>query len=298
MMKKVCSCLCMWILLISSSFALTPKEQKGVITIASDALEYESPTWFTPFSLEEAPDDLEYWTSILPYKEDRNDDLYIVLPTLWLITPVVFVPEWSADYNNMTTGKEIDINKYLPEWVMHYPATWLPGDVGNPVIFWHSNYYKAKEGKYKSIFADIMNLDVSPRDEMRVYILQDDEYELRKFTIDESYETTPDDVWILKPKWGKELTVFACTEWLKGRWILRGKMIENNEILVPYSMKYRMHDIVGDLKSHGNKQKIIIEWMKKIKEVRKQVPTSWLTYDDKMKKYVINWMERELVKLY
>ena len=297
-MKKIVSVILSVMLVSGSSFALTPKAEKWVITIESDALEWQSPTWFEPVALENASEDIEYWTSILPYKEDRNDDMYIVLPTLWLITPVVFVPEGSEDYKNMTTWKEIDINKYLPEWVMHYPGTWMPWEVANPVIFGHSNYFAKEEGKYKSIFADLMNLDVSPRDEMWVFTKEDDEYELRKFTIEESYETTPDDVWILKPKGGKELTVFACTEWLKWRWILRGKMIENNEVLVPYLYKYRMSDILSDLADSPKRQSIIIEWMKKIKDAREDIPTSWLTYDDKMKKYVINWIERELVKLY
>jgi len=286
------------VLLFGSTFALTPKEEKWVITIESDALEWESPTWFEPVALEDASEDIEYWTSILPYVEDRNDDMYIVLPTLGLITPVVFVPEWSTDYKNMTSWKEIDINKYLPEGVMHYPWTWIPGEVANPVIFGHSNYFAAEEGKYKSIFADIMMLDVSPRDEMWVFVKEDDEYDLRKFSIEESYETTPDDVWILKPKGWKELTVFACTEWLAGRRILRWRLIEDNEVLVPYVYKYRMHDILTDLESSVERQQIIIEWIKKIKEVREGMPSSWLSYDDKLKKYVINRIERELVKLY
>ncbi len=297
-MKKVISISLIWMLLFWTSFWLTPKADKWVVTISSDALEWQSPTWFTPFPLEKAPEDIEYWTWILPYKEDRNDDMYIVLPTLWLITPVVFVPEWSKDFKDMTSWREIDINDYLPEWVMHYPGTWIPWEVANPVIFGHSNFFKDREGKYKSIFADLMNLDAISRDEMRVYVKVDWEYELRKFTIDESYETTPDDVWILKPKWWKELTVFACTEWLKWRWILRWKLVENNELLVPYKMKYRMSDILDSLENSPSRQKIIIEWVKKIKDVRESMPTSWLTYDDKMKKYVVNWIERELVKLY
>ncbi len=296
-MKKIVCSLSI-LLLLSSSFALTPKEEKWVITITWDALEYQSPTWFTPFALEDAPEDIEYWTSILPYQEDRNDDMYIVLPTLGLITPVVFVPEWSTDYKNMIGWKEIDINKYLPEWVMHYPSTWIPGDVANPVIFGHSNFFKAREGKYKSIFADLMNLDASPRDEMRVYVKEDGEYDLRKFTIEESYETTPEDVWILTPKWGKELTVFACTNWLKGRRILRWKYIEKNEILVPYEMKYKMHSIVKELSQDPQRQNIIIEWMRKIEQVRSWYPTWDLTYEDKMKKYVVNYIERELVQVY
>ncbi|USN54686.1 MAG: hypothetical protein H6765_09420 [Candidatus Peribacteria bacterium] len=46
------------------------------------SLVYESPDWFTAFPLEEAPEDLDYWLSILPYEEDKAEDIYVVLPTL------------------------------------------------------------------------------------------------------------------------------------------------------------------------------------------------------------------------
>ncbi len=282
-------------------FALTPKEEKWVITIESPALSYTSPERFTPFPLEEAPEDVEYWTSIIPYTEDRNEDMYVVLPTLWLITPVVFVPEWSQDNKDMTSWKEIDINKYLVEWVMHYASSGMPWDIWNPVIFWHSNYFADKPGKYKSIFADIMAMDVGPTDEMWVFAKNDSgEYDLKKFTISESYETHPTDVEILRPKWGKELTVFWCTNWLKWRWILRGREIESNEILVPYLMKYDMHDITASLKGKpdARKKKIVVEWVKAIENIRKTIPKEWLWYEGKLKKYVLNYIERELVKIY
>lgn len=303
-MKKIA----LWIvsiLLVQSFFthvfALTPKEEKWVITIESPALSYTSPDWFTPFSLEEAPEDIDYWTSIIPYEEDRNEDMYVVMPTLGLITPVVFVPEWSQDNKDMTSWKEIDINKYLVEWVMHYASSGMPWDEWNPVIFWHSNYFADKEGKYKSIFADIMALDVGPTDEMWVFTKTDgSEYDLKKFNISESYETDPSDVEILRPKWWKELTVFGCTNWLKWRWILRWREIESNEILVPYTMKYEMYDIIEWLKNKpdARKKKIVVEWVKAIEEIRKTIPKDWLDYEWKLKKYVLNYIERELVKVY
>lgn len=78
---------------VQSVVALTPKDQKGVITLKAPGIEYLSPTRFTPLSLEDAPEEIEYRLSILPYEEDRQEEMYIVLPTLGLVSPVVFVPE-------------------------------------------------------------------------------------------------------------------------------------------------------------------------------------------------------------
>lgn len=302
MIHKITSLFLIWALLLQSSttFGLTPKDQKWVITLKSPSLSWQSPTWFTPFALEDAPDDIDYRLSILPHSDDKDEFMYIVLPTLGIITPIVFVPEWSSDHTAMTSGKEIDINKYLVEWVMHFAGSGIPWDVWNPVIFGHSNYFADKPGKdsYKSIFADIMNLDVGATDEMWIYTKwPDGEYVLKKFTIEESYETVPTDVGILRPKWGKELTVFACTNGLAGRWILRWKLIEDNAILVPYTTKYRIYDIIEDLKENPNKANIIIQWMKEIERVRANTP-KWWDYKIKLKKYVINYIERELVLQY
>jgi hypothetical protein len=131
-------------ILLTSSLteALTPKEEKGVKVLKAPTLEYESPDWFTPFPLEEAPEEIDYWLDILPYQEDRAEEMYIVMPTLGLISPVVMVPEDTQDFTDMINGREIEINNYLVEGVMHYPNSGLPGEEGNPVIFGHSNYFK------------------------------------------------------------------------------------------------------------------------------------------------------------
>ena len=281
-----------------SAFWLTPKAQKWVVTIESSAIEWESPEWFTPFSLADAPDTLDYWKSILPYEQDKNEEWYIVIPTLWLISPVIFIPEGSEDYTRMTTWREIDINKYLPRWVMHYPATWLPGAIANPVIYWHSNYFAKNEGNYKSIFADLMNLDVWVTDELRFFHDTQMKEELIKYKITHSYETVPSDVWILKPSWGKEITVFAATEGLKWRWIIKWKMVEENDILVPYPVKQAVRSITQSLQEDQEKQKTIIRYMKKIKELRDTLPKSWLSRYEQMVKYVLNYIEREVIKLY
>jgi len=103
-------------LFVSSTFALTPKEEKWVITLKSPWLTWEAPEWVTPFPLDEAPQDVDYWTSIIPFEEDKDSDVYIVMPTIWVVAPIVFVPEWTKDYLDMVSWKQIDINKYLDRW--------------------------------------------------------------------------------------------------------------------------------------------------------------------------------------
>lgn len=282
-----------------SVYALTPKEQKGVKVLKAPGLEHESPTWLTPFSLEEAPEDIAYRTSILPYPEDRAERMYIVLPTLGIVAPVVFVPEWTTDYTMMSQWKEIDINKYLVEGVMHYPSTSMPWEEWNAVIFGHSNFFTAQPGKYKTIFADSMNLDVSPRDEIRIYTQQPDQtYDLQKFSVDESYETVPTDVEVLRPKWGKEITVFACTNGLEWRRILRGTLIENDEILIPYAMKFRVEDALARLKiaTEGKKQDVRSLMLMEIEEINAGMTTA-VSYDDKFKQYILKYLEKKLLSV-
>lgn len=292
----VCSLYLFW-----AAMALTPKENKWVKTLKSITIEYLSPKWFTPLNLDQAPEDIEYWKNIIPNSEDRNGDMYIVMPTLWLISPVISIPQNSQDYKNMVSGKEIDINKYLVDWVMFYPKTWKIGEAGNPVIFGHSNFYKTGKWKYKTIFADIMNLDVWYKDEIWVFVknTQDKSYDLYKYAITESYETNPENVSILKPKGWKEITVFACTDGLNGRWILRGKLIEKWEMLVRASMRERMNTIIAKLskKSPSSKKEIITLIVEKIQAMKKSLPEK-KNYAMKYRLYLLDYIEKRLIDLY
>ena len=283
------------------SFALTPKEEKGVITLKAPSLVYETPDWARAFPLDEAPDDVDYRKSILPYEEDRDAYMYIVLPTLGVVSPVVHVPKGTKDFNDMIVGKQIEINNYLDRGVMHYPRTGVPGEVGNPVIFWHSNFFKNGVGDYKTIFADIMNLDVSPRDEMWVFVKEESgDYDLRKFEIVKSYETDPSDVGVMVPEEGKEMTVFACTNGLAGRWILKGKYIELDEMLVTYPLKWELWDrlTLVEQQEATTKQDTIATVLAKIETIREQMPTRNLDYHDKYKKYLLNYMEKKILEAY
>lgn len=166
------------------------------------------------------------------------------MPTLGLISPVIIVPEGSPDYMAMARGGEIDINRYLIDGVMHYPESAMPDEEGNIVIFGHSNFFKSGLGRYKTIFADIMNLDVGV-DEIWLYQLTAEQtYERFVYAIEKSYETVPTDVGILEPKGGKELTVFACTNGLAGRWILRARQLPDDEKNISYEIKQRIDGLL------------------------------------------------------
>lgn len=220
--------------------------------------------------------------------------MYIVLPTLGVIAPVVDVPKSTDDFEDMMAGGEIDINKYLNDGVMFYPGTAPVGEVGNPVIFGHSNFFRAGQWNFKTIFADIMNLDVGVEDEMRVYWKQgNSDYEMFRYEITQSYETTPEDVGILQPQWGKELTVFACTNWLAGRRILRGKLIEEDEVLITFDTRIRVRKLVERMNSLDADQQAIIaqKFGEALVTVSDTLPETLETYEDKYLMYVLRWMK-------
>lgn len=288
--------ICIWPI-----FALTPKEQKWVKVLKWASLAYEQPDRATPFSLDQAPDTITYRKSILPYQEDQDADMYIVLPTLGIVAPIIILSEDSWDYQQMFAWNQININKYLIRWVLLHAGTWIPGEVWNPVIFGHSNFYKNKLGDYKTIFADIMNLDVGHHDEIWIFVKQKNgTYDLRKFSIQASYETVPEDIGVMKPQGGKEITVYACTNWLAWRWILKGKYREKNETLVPYPMIWEMDDMIEKLEEldEARRKDIIKIVLNKIESVRKHIVSWNLTYHDKFKKYLLNWIERKLIEVY
>lgn len=280
----------------TSVFALTPKEQKGVKTLKWPTIEYLSPSWFTPFSLDTAPESVNYWLGLLP-EQDRSRELYIVMPTLWLVAPVIQVPAGSADYATMQGGGEIDINSYLLDGVMHYPGTPLPDQEGNIVIFGHSNFYAAKPGRYKTIFADIMNLDAIPEDEIWLFMKQEQgSYELYKYRIKKSYDTVPTDIWILEPQWGKELTVFACTNGLAGRWILRAQQLPDEELLIPGKTKVRLRWLMKRFEQlTPTAQQAIRSRMNEAIETTQADSASIVsTMTGKMRKYQLRWIASQV----
>jgi len=216
----------LWWVLVSDSFAITDvyvrEQQIGVdLFLELDSLEYTPPTRFVPHTLSSAPESASYWINdVLPFAQDRNEDIYLVIPQLWLVTPIVSIPKWSSDFNNMVSGWEIWINKYLKWWIIEYVNSVSPWHWGKRIDFWHSNYFKTDDGRYKSIFANLMSLD--PNDQAWYFVKNNSGwYDLHKYVVTSSYHTYPNNVWILKRdgEWADAL-IFWCTHGLDWRRII------------------------------------------------------------------------------
>ena len=173
-------------------------------------------------------DDLSYRLDILPYEQDKDADVFVVVPKLWIITPIVDIPGWSDDFETLIDGREIDINPYLKDGAVHYPNSAIPWQVGNFIAAGHSSYYN-DDGRYHTIFTSLPLTDIW--DEVRVYsrAFTGEPYRLFKYRVSASYNTDPSDVEVLLPWQWANLTLFTCTPvgWLEGRWIIKATLIDN-----------------------------------------------------------------------
>jgi len=170
--------------------------------------------------------DINYWKQVLP-KEDKNRDEYVVIPSNGLVIPVNKVPENTADFTQMVSGQEIHVNDYLKSWAMEYPRSWKLGKPWNKVIFGHSSYWKNDDGRYKTHFGKIIELDSG--EEVWVYKKDENgEFKRYRYKVTNSYNTKPTDVWVLKPTKKSTLTMFTCTPiWgIAGRWIIKADYID------------------------------------------------------------------------
>lgn len=166
------------------------------------------------------------------------------------------------------------------------------------MIFGHSNFLKYGPGDYKTIFADLMNLDGGPYDEIRVYQKKyDGSYELFKYAIEQSYETHPQDVDILFPGSGEELTVFACTNGIQGRWIVKARRIPPDELFVPYELKFRLYEALQQLAAKDPVQQQNIRDEVLIALERKKVTSGLQKSSDMLSRriYLLNYLEKKLL---
>jgi sortase (surface protein transpeptidase) len=83
-----------------------------------------------------------------------------VIPSAGIIAPIREMPE-GTDRKKIITGKEIQVNPYLREGVLHYPNSALPGELGNMIVSGHSSYWKSdKQGRYRTVFGNLPTVDV------------------------------------------------------------------------------------------------------------------------------------------
>ena len=79
----------------------TPLSQRVEI-LENPLLSLAPPTWATP-DTSMTNTDITYWKDIvLPYAEDRNEEEYIVIPSIGVIVPLNYVPQGSSDYRDIT----------------------------------------------------------------------------------------------------------------------------------------------------------------------------------------------------
>lgn len=199
---------------------------KRVSEIKDNRVETEAPEMTASYV-----DDINMWKSKLP-EEDRDRSEYIVIPSNWLVIPVSYVPEDSQDYQELINWREIDVNKYLKLWAMTYPWTsdsnyW---EAWNKVLFWHSSYWKYDNGRYKTQFQKIIELDSG--EEIWIYkVDQNWNYNRFVYKVEKSYETTPSDVSVLNPWVWSNLTLITCTPigWVENRWIVKAKFVNEDK---------------------------------------------------------------------
>lgn len=178
---------------------------------------------------EEYNDDIDFWKQWV-IEEDRNRNLYIVVPTKGMVIPINKPTKDSDYYNSMKSGEEIDINEYLKDWASIYAWTETDtfGSIWNPLVYGHSSYFANKEWNYKTHFQTIINL---PKwEEIWVFEKnqQNNEFKRYRYTINESYETEKDDFSILEEKEGRNMTLITCTPiwWTTKRWVLKTTYVD------------------------------------------------------------------------
>ena len=129
----------------------------------------------------------------------------IIIPKLGINVPLI-TPSYKSLLNEDWTQVEEDIQDALTMGVVHYPGTARPGQAGNFFVTGHSSYYPWTEGKYKTVFARLHNLE--PGDEYYVYYGGDQ----HRYIIRSKNEVKPTDVTVLDQPTTKRMgTLMTCT---------------------------------------------------------------------------------------
>lgn len=159
---------------------------------------------------------LEATFDVAPY-ENR-----IIIPRLGKNIPLIDVDhDASARYDEM---HQVFMNE-LQKWVVRYPGTARPGEVGNTFIFGHSSNYPWIQSEYNDVFALLDTLEKG--DEIIVY------YNQKKFTYKVTDRATvkPGDTKVLSARdpTKKEISLMTC--WPVGttleRYIIFGELVDN-----------------------------------------------------------------------
>lgn len=129
----------------------------------------------------------------------------VIIPKLGLNIPLV-TPSYSSLLREDWEGVEEDIQAALQHGVVHYPGTARPGQAGNFFVTGHSSYYPWADGKYKTVFARMHEMNIG--DEYWVYYGGDK----HRYVIMSKKEVKPSDVTVLDQPINKRIsTLMTCT---------------------------------------------------------------------------------------
>jgi hypothetical protein len=253
MWKKIVFMITLSFLLFNAWYAITDPIEKFPdidLYLETPGLVRETPSRFYPQYLNSASRDIAFWKKVLPYEEDRYADMYMVIPQLWLVTPIQQIPRDSGDWSNMIDWREIGINKYLQWGIIEYAWSTAPWYLWKRIDFWHSNYFTKDAWRYKTIFANLMWLD--PGDEVWYFVRNGDDYDLFVYEVTASYPTSPKNTSALHYDWQwADALIFGCYHGLDWRWMVEATYIGDplwntvkNNVDLPLYRKQRIDSAI------------------------------------------------------
>lgn len=110
------------------------------------------------------------------------------------------------------------------------------------MVFAHSSYWNDDDGRYKTHFQKIIELDTG--EQIWVYVKDETGvYQRYIYVTQESYNAPANDTDVLKPGVGKNLTLFTCTPigGVEGRWVVKAKYLD--EAIVEIQSKLMFEDV-------------------------------------------------------
>ncbi len=224
-MKKFIIILCISFLTYSlqATFAYDYSNKNEWKVVESNKVDTSIPSWFKPMQT----DNLNEWLDILPdnLQKYRWEDQFMVIPAMWLVTPIVELETSNPDYKLATKWWDFDYNKYLVSGPTIYPWTAPVWSIGNSFIFAHSNYWIQKPGDFKTIFR--LTYNIEKWDIIRYYKKENNIWKQYIFTVTKSMLVNETDIRVMLPTKGKkEITLSACRPigTAKQRWINRAEL--------------------------------------------------------------------------
>jgi sortase A len=113
---------------------------------------------------------------------EKSAPNHISIPALGIEAPIQYAEE----------ANEEEFQRLLEDGVVHYPGTANPGQLGNAYIFGHSSDFLFSKGKYKTVFAPLVDV----QNGTEIYIT-DQEGFLFTYIVTDHFVANKDDIHLL-----------------------------------------------------------------------------------------------------